>query len=277
LGEPAPVRLVFTDLDATLLDRETYLWDEAAPALAACRERGIPVILVSSKTRAEMEVVSRNLGLSEHPFVTENGGGVVFPLAGPLAPPPEARQERDVFVLSQGTPYPELVRALNAIRGELGLSITGFSDLTPAQLAGMTGLSEAEAGLAAQRNFDEPFFAISPVDLAAFTRQSVRLGLAVTPGGRFSHLHGQNDKGRAVGRLLSLYARLGPVVSMALGDADNDLPMLQAVDFPVWLGDPGRAPDLPGLSTPPHPGPRGWNLAVSSFLLQTDPRVSGWT
>jgi len=49
-----PFFLVFTDLDGTLLDHNTYGWEEAIPALELCRTRGVPVILVSSKTRAEM-------------------------------------------------------------------------------------------------------------------------------------------------------------------------------------------------------------------------------
>ncbi len=65
--------VVFTDLDGTLLDHHTYGWKEAHAALEYCRKSGAPVILVSSKTGAEMDVLRRQLDLSA-PFVSENGG-----------------------------------------------------------------------------------------------------------------------------------------------------------------------------------------------------------
>jgi mannosyl-3-phosphoglycerate phosphatase len=64
-----PSHLVFTDLDGTLLDHHTYGWKEAVAALEHCRKNGVPVILVSSKTRAEMDVLRRELNLSA-PFVS---------------------------------------------------------------------------------------------------------------------------------------------------------------------------------------------------------------
>jgi hypothetical protein len=54
----SPKRLlpvVFSDLDGTLLDHETYSFDAARPGLDALKSRGIPLILASSKTRAEMQ------------------------------------------------------------------------------------------------------------------------------------------------------------------------------------------------------------------------------
>jgi len=54
--------VVFTDLDGTLLDEETYSWEAAEPALAMLRERGIPWVMVTSKTRAEVEVLRERMG-----------------------------------------------------------------------------------------------------------------------------------------------------------------------------------------------------------------------
>lgn len=70
--------IIFTDLDGTLLHPMTYSFEEAMPALKLCRERGIPLILCSSKTRAEIEVYRQRLK-NEHPFIPENGGGIFIP------------------------------------------------------------------------------------------------------------------------------------------------------------------------------------------------------
>ncbi len=70
--------IVFGDLDSSLFDAETYSWEVAQEALHALRIRNIPLIPVSSKTRAEIEPLRFRLGL-RHPFVTENGGGLFIP------------------------------------------------------------------------------------------------------------------------------------------------------------------------------------------------------
>ena len=70
--------VVFTDLDGTLLDASTYSFEAARPALDALRQQDIPLVLVSSKTRAEIEPIRGRLK-QVHPFITENGGGCLYP------------------------------------------------------------------------------------------------------------------------------------------------------------------------------------------------------
>ena len=71
--------LIFSDLDDTLLEHDSYRWEKAGPALGYCINSNIPVILVSSKTRVEIQAIHRAMGL-DFPFVSENGGGIFFPL-----------------------------------------------------------------------------------------------------------------------------------------------------------------------------------------------------
>jgi HAD superfamily hydrolase (TIGR01484 family) len=76
----SPKRLlpvVFSDLDGTLLDHETYSFDAARPGLDALKSRGIPLILASSKTRAEMQDLAPQLGAAG--LIFENGGGLEWP------------------------------------------------------------------------------------------------------------------------------------------------------------------------------------------------------
>ena len=98
-----PFFLVFSDLDGTLLDHNTYGWKEAVPALELCRTRGVPVILASSKTRAEMDVLRRRLSLSA-PFISENGGGIFFPEETSKDPSPES-SNADIPAFSPGGLY----------------------------------------------------------------------------------------------------------------------------------------------------------------------------
>ena len=69
---------MFSDLDGSLLDHYSYSFDAALPAVNALEELDIPLILVSSKTRAEILAVREQLA-NRHPFIVENGADVFVP------------------------------------------------------------------------------------------------------------------------------------------------------------------------------------------------------
>ncbi|MBM4388831.1 MAG: HAD hydrolase family protein, partial [Deltaproteobacteria bacterium] len=54
--------IIFTDLDGTLLDSRTYSFEQAEPALELIKRRRIPLIICSSKTRAEIEAIRETIG-----------------------------------------------------------------------------------------------------------------------------------------------------------------------------------------------------------------------
>jgi mannosyl-3-phosphoglycerate phosphatase len=267
-----PLRLVFTDLDGTLLDAETYSWEEAEEALALCRQRGVPVILTSSKTRAEMEILRDRMALSD-PFISENGGGIFLPMTPGEVPVPEGECDGNLWKIVQGNLSAQIHPALKEIGKDLGYTIIGFSDMNINQIASLTGLDIQMARLAAQREFDEPFVIRSPghPDIDALLRAAEKRGLVITQGGRFFHLHGKNNKGRAMERIIAYYRRTHPkVLSMALGDSPNDFPMLERADVPVLVRSKHDFPDLlermPALVITRQEGPKGWNEAVLNFL-----------
>jgi len=71
-------RVIFTDLDGTLLDPITYSYHQAMDAVELLRRKEIPLIFCSAKTRAEQEVYRRELGIND-PFIVENGGAIYIP------------------------------------------------------------------------------------------------------------------------------------------------------------------------------------------------------
>lgn len=265
--------LVFTDLDGTLLDAATYSFAPAAEALAALRDGGIPLVIVSSKTRAEIEAVRRRLGLAG-PFVVENGGAVFFP-PGSVAVAPAQAVSRDGYrVVELGLPYEELRRALRELAQAAGARVRGFGDMPLEEIAERTGLSVEEAALARWRDYDEPIVFDGPPDRReAFLRQVAARGLRCTRGGRFHHLTGRHDKGEACRLVADAYRReaggAGPV-TVGLGDSLNDRPMLEAVEIPILVQRPDGSYDpevrLPGLRHAPGIGPAGWNRAVLEAL-----------
>ena len=269
--DPQPV--LFTDLDGTLLDAETYSWEAAKPALRRLEERAVPWILCTSKTRTELEPLRRALG-HRHPFIVENGGAILIP-EGYFTVPFTADQLADGYrTIRIGIPYPLLRAALKAIAEETGTVVNGFGDMHENEIARRTGLSAAAAGLAKTREYDEPFI----VEGRPERRQTVlnrieSRGYRWTKGGRFYHLTGDNNKGRAVRIASEIYRRqYGSIVTVGLGDSLNDLPMLAVVDRTVLVQRPDGSDEdaiaLPGLERAEGIGPVGWNRAVLGLLKE---------
>ncbi len=259
--------IIITDLDGTLLDSATYSFKPALPALNLIRARNIPIILCSSKTRAEMEVIRRQLD-NNHPFVTENGGGIFIP-HGYFSIPPDAMESGEYRLITLGTPYAEIRRHFIRIRDRLRIKVRGFADMTDGEVAALTGLSHDEAMLARQRDFDEPFVFEGAPD-ERFLRAIEESGLSWTEG-RIFHIMGKHDKGRAASLLKSLYEKqFGAVMSIGLGDSLNDLPLLRAADRPVLVrhvdGNCDSRIAVAGLLKTQLPGPAGWNETVLQLL-----------
>jgi len=271
-AQGSPFFLIFTDLDGTLLDHVTYEWKEALPALNRCKESHIPVILVSSKTRAEIDLLRRKLSLTV-PFISENGGGIFFPGKTFEEPPQGASFDKGLWRWSLGLPYGQLVKGIREIREELGWSIKGFSDMSADEISRLTGLDEETSKLAAQREYDEPFIILEGqlLDEDVLIEAAGRRGLTVTRGGRFYHLHGDNDKGRSMAKIISWYKRFhGEVITIVLGDSPNDFPMLKLADYPVVVRGKRDFSKLkkgiPRLTITREMGPEGWNSAVLGIL-----------
>jgi mannosyl-3-phosphoglycerate phosphatase len=263
--------LVFTDLDGTLLDSLTYSFEPARPVLIRLRESGIPVIICTSKTRAEVEGIREALGNTD-PFVIENGAAVFIPRGYFSIEIPAARRDPGYVIIELGTPYSRILSIFSRIKDALPGRLRGFSDLSVEEVARLTGLSDEEAARAKKREYDEPFLLDDPAaNLEAVKKIAGSAGLSITRG-RFFHLTGDNDKGRAVNLLKDIYARtLGNAPrTIGLGDSPNDLPLLENVDLPVLVQKPGGRYEpsirLDNLILAPGEGPVGWSLAVRELV-----------
>ena len=270
-----PQFIILTDLDGSLLDATSYSYEAAAEALQRIQELGVPIVLVSSKTRAEMEPLRCRLH-NGHPFIVENGGGIFIPRSYFPFPIEQSEVRGKYQVVELGTPYTRVRVALKEIEQALGCRLWGFGDMSLEEIARYTGLSPADAVLAKQREFDEPFLinrkGITCEDLRPFVEDR---GLRCIKGGRFYHLMGMNDKGLASRLLLEWYRHQDEsqgreIVTIGLGDSLNDLPMLKAVDRPILVQKPNGSYDpdihLPHLQHAAGSGPIGWNRAVLAIL-----------
>lgn len=246
--------VVFTDLDGTLLDHDTYRWDAAQPTLDRLAKLEVPVILASSKTASEIRAIQDRMGLSGAPAIVENGAGVIG------------------LGDDEGSEtYAGLRAALNRLPKELRQPFRGFGDMATETVASLTGLPEADAKRAKNRSYSEPgLWSGDDPTLHRFKDHLAEHGITAQRGGRFLTLSCGRTKADAMDQISrSLEAR----VTLALGDAPNDVDMLETADHGVIIANPHK-PALPPLAgevegritRTAEAGPVGWNSAVNDFL-----------
>ena len=262
--------VVFTDLDGTLVDAVTYSYEKALPAIAVLKERNIPIVFCTSKTRAEIEVYRKELEIQD-PFIPENGGAIFIPEGYFEFEYDYSRRTDGYNVIELGTRYEKLREVLKKISSSTGCKIVGFGDLTPEEVSESSGLDLESARLAKMREYDEPFEIHGDercVDLVL--GEIERAGFRYTAGGRYYHIMGDNDKGVATRILTELFSRKKNVTTIGLGDSLNDLPMLLEVDLPFLLERPDGSHDprvsFPRLRRVHGVGPEGWRKVIKELI-----------
>lgn len=271
MGDAPDRHLVFTDLDGTLLDHYSYSFKPALPLLHHLQRKGIPVIPVSSKTRAELEPIMAALG-EAGPFIVENGAAVCIPRGYFERQPAGTKVSGDYWVRALAEPRERWIALLATLAAEFPGAFDTFSNMGTRGIAAVTGLGVAQAELANRREFSEPVrWLADERQRTAFIARLEQAGARVQAGGRFIAVSGAFDKGEALRWLREQYAGQGRVASVvALGDSDNDIPMLEAADTAVLVRSPER--DYPALArtggvvrTVGH-GPVGWAEGITRWL-----------
>jgi len=273
--------LVVSDVDHTLLERP----GEAAEAGACLRQlqgQGIPTLLASSKTFAEMVALQEQAGLAPQPFLFENGCGIGWP-SQPHSGAAQRLGDYDALVRGGG---PESLRTLlAALRRQEGLAFTLLEELPLEEIQRLLELPLALARLCLQRLASLPL--VWQQDAAGLERLRQRLaphGLAAVEGGRLVHVGPRFDKGEALELLLPWLGEApGPRRLLACGDSENDRALLEAADLALVFHPPHRpplalAPPAPGRQrlqrTALAGGPGPWLEAVQAALACADPLLA---
>jgi mannosyl-3-phosphoglycerate phosphatase len=277
LSTPAPPLLMFSDLDGTLLDADSYSFAPANPALARLRERRIPLIAATSKSLTEAAAINTAMA-NPHPCIVENGSAVCVPV-GYFPKPVASGVSRGYEVVRCGPDYGWLTAELDRLRAEQGCRFTGFADMSDETVARLTKLPRFAAHNARQRLASEPLvWQDSPEAFHRFSAELGRLGLRLLRGGRFWHVLGVADKGTAMDWLVGVYRNNGlpRPITVALGDSPNDLDMLRAADVPVVIRRKDGSHLEPigrgGARLSLQPGPEGWNACVLQILQELGKR-----
>jgi len=269
--------LVFTDLDGTLLDHYTYQTTDAEPTIAALHQHHIPIIPNSSKTFSEIMLIREQLNL-DSPFIIENGAAVYIPI-NHFSIQPKDTELKDNFWVKSFCPDKDYWNNLlveNA--AEYKMAFEGFSEMTVDRVASLTGLSVENATMAKERQYGEPLnWTGSEATKTVFITKMKSLGANVLEGGRFLHISGHCDKGKAQNWLAEQYLQQAQqqgdeleVNTIALGDGKNDIAMLEAADTAIQIKSPVH--DFPplerneGVIQSEKAGPAGWAECLTTLL-----------
>jgi mannosyl-3-phosphoglycerate phosphatase len=146
--------------------------------------------------------------------------------------------------------------------------------LSEEDLVLLSGLTREEAAWAKKREYDEPFLIEGGEKEIKIIQKKIRQrGLNYAWGGRFHHILGKNDKGKATQILKDLYKKEFPSIwTLGIGDSLNDLPMLSVVDYPIFLmGEEDLSSEISpvkNLVLVEGVGPQAWNKAILSVLKE---------
>ncbi len=251
--------LLFSDVDGTMLDVDTYRWDEALPGIECARRHDVPIIFNTSKTEQETRLLGETLEI-DAPFSIENGGAV-------YVPPGTFDDGEKEGLIPFGAPYPVIRAALDELAPSFRFQ--GISDMSEKEVEAACGLPAGAVAAARERRFTEPLvWRDEPERLDEFAEQLRSHGLHLKRGDRFVHVMGATDKRVALEHLVPRYRRQYPgVVSVALGNGPNDLGMMGAADIAVVINNPGgRNIQYPGARVPEGTGPAAWSRAVQALL-----------
>lgn len=256
--------LISTDLDGTLLDHYSYSWDAALPSLHFLSENDIPVVINTSKTRDEVIELQKSLNLVA-PFIVENGSAVYFP-----------QKESDLTELTfevkvLGRERQDILNVLANLRTE-GFEYESYSDWSVEDLMQRTGLEREKAEQSQRRLFSEPLIWQDDEEkLEAFKTALNQHGLRLIKGGRFYHVLGDSNKGKAIQYVRDvLYSDTSSCKLICLGDSYNDLDMLAIADVAVFCRSPAH--DFPEHTLQNSVfytdgfGPEGWHEAITKIF-----------
>ncbi len=261
--------VLFTDLDGTLIDHDTYGAEGSRKAMRLMAERMATLVFCSSKTFAEQLYLQQQLDIKQ-PFIFENGSAIAIPTG--------FFSESRYKAVGHEEGYDLVVFAhagIEEIYARLSLfpEAKGYASASDIELAAATGLHGIALQFARERRYTETLLAPKDEKAAMLLSEGLKgTGFSLSRGGRFYTMQSEGvDKGKAVKWMMEIFRQENAQAPCfaATGDSFNDVPMLEVVEFPFLVQGPDQSwanIEIPNLIRIEGVGPAGFSAAVERLL-----------
>ena len=256
--------LIFTDLDGSLLHRDTFKFDEIKDYLRQLIFKGIFIIPNTSKTEKEILAFNKELGVNLS-YISENGAVIngLDLLNSNLPKELILSREKD-----------NLIKIFeNSVPINLQNKCKWLSEMDKKKQSLIFGLEDEKLKIALDRKYTIPFiFKGTKNEKNELSKIIKNKGLSLQEGGRVIHLTDKVNKAKALNVFVRFFKKNNKnVKTIAVGDNYNDLDMLKTSDFPCLVfNDKFTLDEIPinNLISTNKPSPEGWAHVIKIALAK---------
>lgn len=267
-------KVVFTDIDGTLIDLISGKYGESDKLIYTLRENNVPIVLCSAKTFAEQNKIRHDLGLMD-PFIVENGGAIIIPknyfdFQFDIEQT-RIKEEQGYIIIELGESTREIRTKLAEIKKKLKIEFKGVADVSIEELSRLATMPIDYAKRMSEREYGETILQIKKSDIPTFTTSIEKMGIKVIHGGRFFDVTMGTDKGKAVSILINLFRKKyrNQIKFFGVGDSANDASMLKLMDVPMVVQKPDSSwseLEIKNVIRLKGIGPEGWKSAFDKIM-----------
>ena len=256
--------LIFTDLDGSLLHRDTFKFDEIKDYIKQLISKGIFIIPNTSKTEKEIVEFNTELG-SSLPYISENGAAIngLDLLNSNLPKELILSREKDslIKIFEKSVPV------------NLQNKCKWLSEMDKKKQSLIFGLEDEKLKMALDRKYTIPFiFEGNKSEKNELSKIVKKKGLFLQEGGRVINLTDKVNKAKALQVFVRFFKKNNKnIKTIAVGDNFNDLDMLKTSDFPCLVfNDKFTLDKIPidNLISTNKPSPEGWADVIKMAMAK---------
>ena len=254
--------LIFTDLDGSLLHRDTFKFDSIKDFIVSLVNQGITIIPNSSKTEKEIEKFSEELGV-KLPYISENGSSIKgLNLINANFP--------NKIVLSREKE--ELIKIFNdKVPEQLKNKCIEISKINKKEQEKIFSQKDDNLKNALNRKYTLPFlFKGDKTEKNKLSKILSSSSLTFQEGGRVVNLCDNINKVKSMNKVIKILKKTeDKIKSIAVGDNYNDLDMLKSCDVPCLVFNDKFKLDqinIDNLIFSNMPSPEGWADVIKKAL-----------
>ena len=255
--------IIFTDLDGSLLDKDTFKFDEIDDFFKELISEGIKIIPNSSKTEAELLDFNKQYNLNL-PFISENGSSI-----------------HGLNLIQKDLPNKVLISRSadqiisiynDTIPDNLKKKINFILELNYKDQERIFGLPLDKMILATKRNYTLPIqFVGNEIEKNEFIKILKKVGLTLQTGGRIMNICDNVNKSKAMTNALKLISKKfdDEIITIGVGDNENDIEMIKQTNYPCLVKNDNFNSSLiniDNLIKSSEPSPRGWSDVIKTAI-----------